>query len=100
MCSTWRWRKGDHSRESLVPLTTRLLKLRSNAIVCICLWSHVCVSACVTLDMCDEVGMDMGIGHNLTGSILSFRKLLVWAHSEAGEDERQKEGESSILQRW
>ena len=54
----------------------------------------------MTLDMCDEVGMDMGIGHNLTGSILSFRKLLVWAHSEAGEDERQKEGESSILQQW
>lgn len=70
VCSTWRWRKGDRGRTLGAPQPTRLPKLRSECTVCS--RSHVCAQA--TVSMCNEVGVDVGRGHDLTGSVLYFRK--------------------------
>lgn len=82
MCSTWRWGKGNRGRTLGVPLPTRLQKLRSKC-HCVHIHTSVQVSACATVDVCNEVGVGVDIGHDLTSSILYFRKLLVWAHSQA-----------------
>lgn len=58
--------------------------------------THVCASecTCVIVDMCNEVRVDMGEGHDLTSSNLYFRKLLFWTHSQ--ERRRDTEGGTEI----
>lgn len=49
------------------------------AYTCMCLQ----VSAHVTMVMCNNVGVDVGVCHGLTSSILYFGTFLFWAHSQA-----------------